>query len=276
MFKRLRSAAVALGAAALAIPLMAGSSMANPTPEGATTVNVQIQGASGVLDIPNSGSASVYYKGSWQSIDGLNANNHKMVQAKLDPGTYTFAATYNGTRDSQVVTVGADAKTVYFQAANVTLKLTDNKGGPLPADSASYYAGGWKTMAGGQAEMLPGNYSFAATYNGTRQQKDGLTIIKPNSNNGANRQQSVGFQTTLVNVQTTDSAQSYPIVLGSPSYYAAGWHEMTIVNQNNKLMRMAQMLPGTYSFADVYNNARQQKNGVKIGAGPIQSVYFGF
>ena len=260
----------------IAVPLIAGPAMADPSPTGTTTVNVQIQGSSGILDIPGLGSASVYYHGSWQAIDGVNSNNHKMVQANLEPGTYTFAATYNGTRDSQLVTVGASAKTVYFQAASVNLELQDNKGGPLVADSASYYADGWKTMSGGTAQMLPGNYSFAATYNGTRQQKNAMTIIKPNSNNGANRYQTVGFQTTLVNVQASDT--NHAIVQADASYYAGGWHAMTIVNVNNRNMRQAQMLPGTYSFADVSNGARQQVNGVTISTGNaqhIQSVYFG-
>ncbi|MEP7161526.1 MAG: hypothetical protein ABI746_10535 [Dermatophilaceae bacterium] len=239
-------------------------------------MNVQIQGANGVLDIPGNGSASVYYHGSWQKIDGVNANNRKMVQATLEPGTYTFAATYDGTRDSQVVTVGASAKTVYFQAAAVTLGLQNHSGSSLAADSASYYAGQWNTMAGAQAEMLPGTYSFAATYNGTRQQQN-FTIVKPNSNNQANRYQTAGFQTTLVNVQLSDSNKA--IVSGSASYYANGWHAITGVNHNNPKMVQAEMLPGTYSFAAVYDNVRQQKNGVTIGTGNanhIQSVYFGF
>ncbi|MDQ2852996.1 MAG: hypothetical protein M3Y49_20110 [Actinomycetota bacterium] len=43
-----------------------------------------------------------------------------------------------------------------------------------------------------QTEMLPGTYSFAATYNGTRDQKKAV-VLEPNSNNGADADQIVYF-----------------------------------------------------------------------------------
>jgi hypothetical protein len=253
----------------------------------AALVNVELQAHdNSILDIPANGSAT-YYAGGWRQITTTNVNNPRIVQTEMLPGTYSFAATYNGTRDQKQYTViepnpnnGTNAtQTVYFHAALVTGELLSHSGQPLADGTASYYAGGWHAMADNQAEMLPGTYSFAMVYNGTRNQKQ-YTVIEPNPNNGANAEQTVSFQTTLVNVQTTDSAllPNYSIVLGSPSYYAGGWHEMTIVNPNNHLMREAEMLPGTYSFADVYNGARQQTQAT-IGtgnAGHIQSVYFGF
>ncbi|XAS74807.1 hypothetical protein V3G39_00035 (plasmid) [Dermatophilaceae bacterium Sec6.4] len=296
MSKWTKSAGVTLGATALVLPLISGTAIANadPTPT-TTTVNVEIQGAPGpnsVLDIPDNGSATaISYGGTAYPITTKNANNHNIVQASLPPGTYSFVATYNGTRQQvNGVTIGSSAKTVYFQAASVNLALQDHSGFPLTADTASYYANGWHTMTGGQADMLPGAYSFAATYNGTRQQMNGVTVAQPNSNNGANRYQSVGFQTELVNVVASDSAitSGSTSVQADASYFGLdqAYHPITGVNVNNHNQVQAEMLPGTYSFVDSYNGMRQQKNGVVVkqpAPNPthnkylnVQSVYFGF
>lgn len=252
-------------------------------------VNVMVQAHdNSILDLAD-GSAS-YYAGGWHAMTGVNANNPAIRQAEMLPGTYSFAATYNGTRDQKTQTIvernvndynnatNNANQTVYFHTSLVTSNLTNHKDAPLGGGTASYYAGNaWRVLSNAGVEMLPGSYSFAEVYNGTRQQQQ-YTVIETNPNNGANAMQAVNFKTTLVNVQASDHTitTGSNIVLADASYYAGGWYAMTIVNANNPKMRQAEMLPGTYSFADVYNGARQQKNGVVIGNGPIQSVYFGF
>lgn len=196
-------------------------------------VNVMVQAHdNSALDIPGNGSAS-YYAGGWYLITAINPNNHYLVQAQMLPGTYSFAATYNGTRDQKSVTVGSSATTVYFHAALVTVALEAHDGNPLAITgngSASYYAGGWHTITGSQvqAEMLPGSYSFAVTYNGTRDQQT-ATIVEPNPNNHANALQTVVFQTGQV-----ESAGA------ATAYYASGWQPFA---------GSGELLPGSYIFS---------------------------
>ena len=180
------------------------------------------------LNIPNNGSAS-YYAGGWQPITTVNPNNHSMVEAQMLPGTYSFALTCNGTRDQKTVAIPSGATAVYFHAALVTVELQAHDGGALDVGTASYYAGGWHTMVDAQAEMLPGSYSFAATYNGTRDQKT-YTVIEPNPNNNANATQSVLFKTGQVH---SDGGTA-------TAYYAGGWHTFT---------NDSELLPGTYTFS---------------------------
>ncbi len=102
--------------------------------------------------------------------------------------------------------------------------------------SASYYAGGWHAIttlnvnnpAIVTAEMLPGTYSFAVTYNGTHDQKT-ATVGQPNANNPAGNVQSVYFHTGQV-ISTSNTATSY---------YAGGWQPFTSGDE---------LLPGTYTF----------------------------
>jgi hypothetical protein len=214
----------------------------------AALVNVELQGFNNdALDIPGNGSAS-YYAGGWHAITAENTNNHSIVQTEMLPGMYSFAATYNGTHDQKSYTViepnpnnHANAlQTVYFHAALVRVELQahDNSILDIPANgSASYYAGGWHAISGldannnsiVQTQMLPGTYSFAATYNGTHDQKS-YTVIEPNPNNHANAVQTVYFHTVQV---ISDS-------LTATSYYAQGWHSFSSGNE---------LLPGTYTFA---------------------------
>ncbi len=152
----------------------------------AALVNVELQAHdNSVLNIPANGGAS-YYASGWHAITTLNTNNPSIVQTEMLPGTYSFALTYKGTHDQKSYTViepnpnnHANAlQTVYFHAALVTVELQahNNSALDIPGNgSASYYAGGWHAIttlnpnnpAMVQAEMLPGTYSFALTYNGT-------------------------------------------------------------------------------------------------------------
>ena len=156
-------------------------------------VNVELQAQHSILSIPENGSAS-YYADGWHPITTPNTNNPSIVQAEMLPGTYSFAATYNGTREQKTATINTpnpandatgNTQIVYFHAALVT--LLDSNGDSIPG---SYYANGWHSITTMGAEMLPGTYTFGATYNGTNYQKS-YTIAEPNPNNGENWTQTV-------------------------------------------------------------------------------------
>jgi hypothetical protein len=261
------------------------------------------------LDIPGDGSAS-YYAGGWHAITALDPNNAKLVQTEMLPGTYSFAATYQGTREQKTATLlprnpnnGANSvQSVNFgtELVRVALQAHDHSFLNIPADgSASYYAGGWHAITTPdpnnaelvQTEMLPGTYSFAATYQGTREQRNGITVNSPNPNlPAADNVQGVYFGTELVNVELQaeglpDVADGTPLDIpanGSASYYAGGWHAISTPNPNNSRMVVAEMLPGTYSFAVTFGGDRQQQNGVTVNApnpnlpagDNVQTVYF--
>jgi hypothetical protein len=199
---RLDRLGTALAAAALLLPLLVGAAT---TAAADTTVSVNVELQSHNNGILDGGSASYYAGGQWRPITSENANNPAITQTQLPPGTYSFAMVYNGTRDQKTVTIGSasSAQTVYFHAALVNVELQSHNNGILdiPGNgSASYYAGGWHPITTEnvnnpsmvQAEMLPGTYSFAVVYNGTRDQKR-QTIVEPNPNNGAGSVQTVYF-----------------------------------------------------------------------------------
>lgn len=269
-----RLAAIFVTLAALLAITVAGASPA--AADTKVAVNIMLQGhTNAALDLRN-GEVS-YYSNGWHKVTDTNPNNKSIARVNLDPGTYSFAVVYNGTRNQQQVTVDTDGQTVHFHSALVNMDLRDSKGQPLDG-AASYYAGGWHTIDGNTGvEMLPGTYSFAAVYNGTRQQKS-YTVLPRNPNNQANQKQNVAFKTTLVTVQAQGSSpspgspQDIP-ANGSASYYADGWHEITTLNPNNKRMVQAQMLPGTYSFALTHNGTRHQQSQAVSETGP-KTVYF--
>ena len=142
----------------------------------------------------------------------------------------------------------------------VTVNLRNHLGAPLDSGSVSYYAGGsWHTIgdtSGGQTqvEMLPGSYSFAMVYNGTRQQLNNVAISGTNT--------TVTFQTDDVTVQLEDHAGK-PLDTGTASYYAGSWHT---IGDTSGGQTQVEMLPGSYSFAMVYTGTRQQLNNVAISS----------
>ncbi len=143
------------------------------------------------------------------------------------PGSYSFAMVYNGTREQKNgVAISGSSTTVTFQTTGVTVELQDSSGALIDTGSASYYAKGWKTIgdtSGGtvDVEMLPGSYSFAMVYLGTREQKNSVAISGSST--------TVTFQTGEVN-SVSETATSY---------YAKGWKTFT---------NGMELLPGSYTF----------------------------
>ncbi len=226
-----------------------------------TGVTVELRNSGGTLI--DTGGAS-YYASGWHTVG--DTSNGKIVVQML-PGSYSFAMTYNGTRqqlNGQVISGLND--TVTFQTTAVTVELRNSSNALSDTGNASYYAGGWRTIgntSGGTTtvEMLPGSYSFAMTFNGTRQQLNGQVVSGPSS--------TVTFQTTAVTVELRNSGGAL-IDTGNASYYAAGWQ--TIGNTSNGATTV-EMLPGSYSFAMTYLGTRHQLNGQVI-SGNTDTVTF--
>ena len=90
----------------------------------------------------------------------------------------------------------------------------------------------------------------AATYNGTHQQINQNSLVN-----------SVYlFQTEAVVVQLKDSDLN-PLDGGSVSYYASGWYGAGTTTGGEVAI---EMLPGSYSFAVVYNHSRQQMDSINV------------
>lgn len=210
------------------------------------------------------GDASAYLSG-WRQIGTTNSAGYTCAAFDGKLGNTAVAMVYNGTRQ-QVSQQHATVSIYTFTTSAVTVKLTDSAGNPIDTGDASYYASGWRTIgatSSGQAsvQMLPGSYAFAMTYNGTRNQQNGVPITLPAT--------TVTFSTVDVAVRLIDS-NGDPLDTGSASYYANGWR--TIGTTSGGAVHV-QMLPGNYSFAMTYLGGRSQQNGVAV-SGTTSDVTF--
>jgi flagellar hook assembly protein FlgD len=170
-------------------------------------------------NLMDSGTGS-YYAGGWHDLGNTNSGQ---ITEEMLPGTYAFAMVYNGERNQLSQDINAN-QSVVFQTVLATIQLQDHAGNALNTGNVSYYAGGWHTIgdtSGGQiqTEMLPGSYSFAMTYLGSRQQLDGQNVANP-----------IVFQTGQVLSGSGTAKQ----------YYAGGWKNFT---------QGMELLPGTYAFS---------------------------
>lgn len=227
-----------------------------------TTVSVSLSDSTGA---PLDGGVASYYAGGWHTIGTTDADG--AVDAQIPPGSYSFAMTYNGTRQQlDAQPVAGSSSSVAFQTSDLAVKLASSTGAALDAGVASYYAGSWHTIGTTSAglahvQMLPGNYSFAMTYNGTRQQLDKQAVSGSSS--------SVTFTTSDVTVHLNSSTGA-PLDGGAASYYAGSWH--TIATTTNGVVDV-QMLPGSYSFAMTYQGTRQQLDAQPV-SGTASTVAF--
>lgn len=239
------------------IPVAAGDKLVKSV-VAARLTNSSNQGIPG-------GTATAYVGGSWKAMG--ETNNQGWICTAFDGklGNTSVKMTLDGT--SQQLTQNHATNSIYlFKTTAVVVELIDSNGNRMDTGSASYYAGSWRSLGDTvngvvtTTQMLPGKYSFAMVYNGTRQQLNSVDV-------GANS--TVTFQTAEVTVKLLNSNDEY-MDTGSASYYAGSWR--TIGDTNGGVAKV-QMLPGSYSFAMVYNGTRQQLNSQPI-SGTTSYVYF--
>ncbi|NOU85512.1 DUF4962 domain-containing protein [Paenibacillus sp. LMG 31460] len=209
-----------------------------------TAVKVQLKDSNGN---PLSGGNVKYYDGGWKDFGITDASGS--VSKSLQNKSYTFALTYEETRNEKVQNTGTDA-VVGFQTMNVKVQLKDSQGNPLDGGAGSYYAGRWRTIgstSGGvvSKELLPGSYTFAMTYEGTYKEK-----VQDTSTNAV-----VSFQTVSVKLQLKDS-QGNPLNGGEASYYAGSWRTIGSTSSGEV---SKELLPGSYTFAMTYEGTYKEK-----------------
>ncbi|CAI6086513.1 hypothetical protein COHCIP112018_05052 [Cohnella sp. JJ-181] len=130
---------------------------------------------------PLDGGEASYYMDGWHTFGALTGGE---ATKELLPVNYTFSVSYEGANLSKQQNVAANA-TVVFQTSNVAVRLEDGQGNPIASGEASFYAGGWRTFGttdvGGEArkKLLPGNYTFAMTYDGKIKSLTQDTSVSP-------------------------------------------------------------------------------------------------
>lgn len=219
------------------------------TPVVKTAVVARLQDSSGnglVGDV-------AYYRGGWHdggqthppSTNGkVGGNGTAAIIFDGKPTNVTFAMTYEGGRQQlakQNIQTNSFAR---FYTTPITLELIDDDEAALgEGGSAAYYASGWRTFGdtdtGGTVtkELLPVSYSFAMTYQGSRQQISKTT------------DQTVTFQTG--EIQSCGTATSY---------YASGWRTFS---------EGLQLLPSKVSFH--FNDGRPMLT-MNIVAGAVNNI----
>ncbi len=166
------------------------------------------------------------YYPPWTALPGQTDANGNLLFSIPDSalGNLYLAMRYHGTRNQQSH-AQLNASNFTFQTALANVKLKDADGNPLDTGSASYYATAWQpaqSTSGGVTsfEMLPGSYSFAMTYNHTRQQLNGVAISGPTTD--------VTFQTGRVTAYFQPgsfywyNSQFYPFSSGVPQEFLPG------------------------------------------------------
>lgn len=192
-----------------------------------------------------------YYISGWSSAPGsTDAQGNLVVQLPTSSPYLAMTMTYNGT-SQQMNLSGLNAANFTFRTAAVNVKLIDADGNALDTGSASYYAGGWRSLGNTSngavaVQMLPGSYSFAMVYNGSRQQKDSIAIALPATD--------VVFQTGRLSLYYSESI----------SWYSGGWHNFTKPTM--------EYLPGTQTFYFGPNPTCQLGIPIQSGDHLVKSV----
>ncbi|MGA7670638.1 MAG: hypothetical protein WBW04_09460, partial [Nitrolancea sp.] len=203
---------------------------------------------------PLDGGPASYYTSGWHDLGNTSGGQ---VTLEMLPGTYSFAMVYQGERNQKSQNVESDPNVV-FTTTEVTVALTSSTNDSLTG-TASYYASGWHDLGDTSSgsitvEMLPGTYAFAMVYQGERNQKSQDIGADP----------AVVFQTTLTTIKLVDHTGTTGLSGGSASYYASGWHTAGVTDGSGQVQ--LEMLPGSYSFAMIYNGSRQQLNGQNVAS----------
>lgn len=208
-------------------------------------VKVQLKDS---LGNPLSGGAVSYYDGGWKDFGVTDASGS--VIKPLSDKNYTFAITYEGTRNELTQNTGVNP-IVTFQTINVQAHFNNSQGLPQSEGTVSYYGGGWRTfgsISAGTAkkELLSGSYTFAMNYDGAVNEKV--------QNVGTDLQ--VNFQTVQAKVSLKNSLAN-PLSGGSISYYAGSWKSFGITNSAGEATK--EMLANSYTFSMNYEGTLKEK-----------------
>ncbi|WP_271752263.1 stalk domain-containing protein [Cohnella sp. JJ-181] len=219
------------------------------------TVTVELKSSGGD---PLAGAAVSYYDAGWHTFGTTDAAG--VATKTLPDKSYTFHIEYEGTAQDKTQHTGTDPL-VAFQTVNAKVRLKDSLGNPLSGGTASYYGtGGWKpfgSIAGGEVakELLPGNYTYSVSYEGTSASKAQNTGTDP----------VVAFQTVKAKVQLKDS-QGNPLSDATASYYGSeGWKSFGSVTGGEA---SKELLPGSYTFHVDYEGTKSDKTQ-QIGTDPV-------
>jgi hypothetical protein len=206
---------------------------------------------------PLSGGSVSYYDGGWQEFGVTDASGY--VIKPLSDKNYTFAITYEGTRNELTQNTGA-SPIITFQTVNVNVQFTNSHGLPQSEGTVSYYGGGWRTfgsiIAGtANKELLAGTYTFAINYDGAVKEKVQHIGTNP----------LLVFQTVQVKVNLKNSLGN-PLSGGSISYYAGSWKSLGMTNSAGEAYK--ELLANSYTFSMNYEGTLNQKVQ-HVGADPI-------
>jgi hypothetical protein len=215
--------------------------------------------------LPNDGipgGAAQYYASGWKPLGTTNADGNT-PSLELLPGSYSFKMTYAGATEQKSNIDITTINPVVFQTVNevMSVMLQNSNGNPISGGVVNYYASGWKpfgtTNESGIAagpELLPGKYSFRMTHGGYAQQKSNIDITKAEN-------KPLVF-TTIDMLVTLKDSHGNPIEGGEIKYYASGWKELGVTDENGEAR--FELLPGTYSFRMAYAGYTQQKSNINI------------
>ena len=239
----------------------AGASMQKKQDIGANNT-VLFQTESVTVKLLNSSGASLvnananvkYYASGWKDF-GTWDNVEAKATMELLPVKYTFKMYYAGASMQQSYTVTADNSPdfIEFGTVEVTVKLKNSSGDPLPGGYAKYYASGWKDFGEWDndseisIQLLPVKYTFKMYYAGASNQKSQDVSTDP----------IVVFNTINQQVKLQRCDES-GVEGGVAKYYASGWKDFGTTDASGLIEK--ELLPGDYSVKMTLNGFTEQKN----------------
>lgn len=228
------------------------------TPYEASAACVTLKSSAGVGLA--GGTVSYYAAGAW-TYNAAVTDEKGLALLLLPAGKVATSVSMNYKGGIQQINQNMSVNPYYqFVTKSVQFTLIDSKN-KLLAGTAEYYFGAWYKFGddgAGQAntsmELLPVSYSFSVGYKGALQQVDGIDIATTDE---------VVFKTRSFTVRLIDSKGND--LAGGVEYYAGAWGKFGDNGEGTANIAM-ELLPVKYSFAAIYNGARQQKDGIDVAA----------
>jgi hypothetical protein len=202
--------------------------------------------------------------GSWVGNRTTGASG--ILHDELLAGTYHFQATYNGGSQEQTLAVDATHRTLTFTTLDVVVALLDSQGAGLAGGVQNHYGstdswvGNRTTSASGllHYELLPGSYTFQATWNGGSQQRSLVADATHTS---------LTFRTFDVAVSVLDRAGGGIAGAVVNHYGSTGsWVGNRTTGASGALHD--ELLPGAYHFQATSKDGSQQRS-LAVGPGGV-------